>query len=284
MFQIDYMNFYNIISYFIIYAFFGWSLEVVYQAVEQGKFINRGFLNGPYCPIYGFGVIIVVGILEPIKNNLIVLYLGSVILTSLLELFTGFILEKIFNMKWWDYSQEKFNLHGYICLKFSLLWGVACLIVVRLIHPLITVFVSHIPRTLGIIIISVIMLGFVSDMIFTVLAIINFKKKIHVLEGISAEMRKISDKTGEKIFDTVEEIKTRKDALDEKRNEMRKRTEELREKYKNQLEKRSFNIRRIEKSFPRLKSNNEKTLKQYFLDFKEEISERHENKNDTKSS
>ena len=89
MFQIDYMNFYNIISYFIIYAFFGWSLEVVYQAVEQGKFINRGFLNGPYCPIYGFGVIIVVGILEPIKNNLIVLYLGSVILTSLLELLSA---------------------------------------------------------------------------------------------------------------------------------------------------------------------------------------------------
>lgn len=278
MFPIDYLNFYNIISYFIIYSFFGWSLEVVYQAVEQGKFINRGFLNGPYCPIYGFGVIIVVGMLEPIKNNLIILYLGSVILTSLLELFTGFILEKIFNMKWWDYSQDKFNLHGYICLKFSLLWGVACLIVVRLIHPLISVFVSKIPHTLGIIVISVIMLCFVSDMIFTILAIINFKKKIRVLEGISAEMRKISDKTGEKIFDTVEEIKTRKDALDEKRNEMHKRMEELREKYKNQLDKHSFNIRRIEKSFPKLKFDNEKTLKQYFLDLKEEISERHENK------
>ncbi len=278
MFPIDYLNFYNIILYFIIYSFFGWSLEVVYQAVEQGKFINRGFLNGPYCPIYGFGVIIVVGMLEPIKNNLIILYLGSVILTSLLELFTGFILEKIFNMKWWDYSQDKFNLHGYICLKFSLLWGVACLIVVRLIHPLIAVFVSKIPHTLGIIVISVIMLCFVSDMIFTILAIINFKKKIRVLEGISAEMRKISDKTGEKIFDTVEEIKTRKDALDEKRNEMHKRMEELREKYKNQLEKHSFNIRRIEKSFPKLKFDNEKTLKQYFLDLKEEISERHENK------
>lgn len=278
MFPIDYLNFYNIISYFIIYSFFGWSLEVVYQAVEQGKFINRGFLNGPYCPIYGFGVIIVVGMLEPIKNNLIILYLGSVILTSLLELFTGFILEKIFNMKWWNYSQDKFNLHGYICLKFSLLWGVACLIVVRLIHPLISVFVSKIPHTLGIIVISVIMLCFVSDMIFTILAIINFKKKIRVLEGISAEMRKISDKTGEKIFDTVEEIKTRKDALDEKRNEMHKRMEELREKYKNQLDKHSFNIRRIEKSFPKLKFDNEKTLKQYFLDLKEEISERHENK------
>ena len=278
MFPIDYLKFYNIISYFIIYSFFGWSLEVVYQAVEQGKFINRGFLNGPYCPIYGFGVIIVVGMLEPIKNNLIILYLGSVILTSLLELFTGFILEKIFNMKWWDYSQDKFNLHGYICLKFSLLWGVACLIVVRLIHPLIAVFVSKIPHTLGIIVISVIMLCFVSDMIFTILAIINFKKKIRILEGISAEMRKISDKTGEKIFDTVEEIKTRKDALDEKRNEMHKRMEELREKYKNQSEKHSFNIRRIEKSFPKLKFDNEKTLKQYFLDLKEEINERHENK------
>lgn len=115
-------------------------------------------------------------------------------------------------------------------------------------------------------------------MIFTVLAIINFKKNLHILEGISSEMRKLSDKTGEKIFDTVEEIKTRKDDFDEKRIAFRKRTEELRENYKKQFEKRSFNIKRIEKSFPKLKFDNEKTLKQYFIDLKEEINERHENK------
>lgn len=272
------MSFCNILYYFIIYSFLGWSLEVAFQAVVRGKFINRGFLNGPYCPIYGFGIIIVVGALQPINHNLLVLYVGSVILTSLLELFTGFILEKIFNMQWWDYSQEKFNLHGYICLKFSLLWGVACIIVVRLLHPLITILVNNIPHTLGIIIISVIMTAFASDMVFTVLAIIHFKKKLRILEGISAEMRKISDKTGEKIFDAVEEVKTRKEALDERRESLRTRMEEIREKYKNQFEKHGHNIRRIEKSFPKLKFDSEKTLKQYFIDLKEELSERRDNK------
>ena len=201
MFQISY---YEILCFFLIYSFFGWCLEVVYQAVEHGKFINRGFLNGPYCPIYGFGVIIVTGALDPIKSNAVVLFFGSVLLTSMLEFITGFVLEKIFHMHWWDYSEEKFNIRGYICLKFSLLWGVACIIVVRIIHPAVSVFMDKFPATAGIIIISVYMIGVASDMIVTVLAIIHFKRRIVLLENISSQMRKLSDKTGEKIFDTVE--------------------------------------------------------------------------------
>ncbi|MCD8188171.1 MAG: putative ABC transporter permease, partial [Ruminococcus sp.] len=132
----------------------------MYEAVEQGKFINRGFLNGSYCPIYGFGVIIVILCLNPIKDNILILYFGSVILTSALEFLTGFILEKIFHQKWWDYSDSRFNLKGYICLKFSLLWGVACLIVVTIIHPLIELFVNWIPHTLGVVILIILFAGF----------------------------------------------------------------------------------------------------------------------------
>ena len=113
---------YQLVFFFFIYAFLGWCTEVIYACVNSGKFVNRGFLNGPYCPIYGFGVVAVVMCIYPAKDNLHVLFFGSVILTTALEFITGFILEKIFNEKWWDYSDEHFNIKGYICLKFSLMW------------------------------------------------------------------------------------------------------------------------------------------------------------------
>lgn len=239
-------------GYFVIYAFLGWCLEVVYQAVEHGKFINRGFLSGPYCPIYGFGVILVCAALEPIKENIVVLYAGSVILTTFLELITGFLLEKVFAQKWWDYTQERFNLKGYICLKFSLLWGVACLVTVRLIHPLTVKFVNDIPQTFGIIILCIILTGFISDTVITVCAIINIKRRLVLLEGISAEMRKISDKTGEKLFAGVEHVIDKKNELDDKNAEYKQKLAELKEKYAAIHERRSITLSRLSKAFPQL--------------------------------
>ncbi|MCR5601871.1 MAG: putative ABC transporter permease [Ruminococcus sp.] len=262
------------VSYFIIYAFFGWCLEVVYQAVEHGKFINRGFLNGPYCTIYGFGVIIVCYALEPIKDNLIVLYVGAVLLTTSLELLTGFLLEKIFNQKWWDYSKERFNLKGYICLKFSLLWGVACLVAVRLIHPSVERFVSKIPQRFGVVILSLIMVGFISDMIITVMAIIHIKKKLKLLEDISAEMRKISDKTGQKLFDGVELVMDKKNELDEKTEVHRKRFNDLAEKYKQLLEKRTLTSKRLANAFPKLKLYPVKGFREQLEELRKDIKKR----------
>lgn len=262
---------YQTVSYFVIYAFFGWCLEVIYQAVEHGKFINRGFLNGPYCPIYGFGVILVCFTLEPIKENIVVLYAGSVLLTTFLELITGFLLEKIFAQKWWDYSQERFNLKGYICLKFSLLWGVACLVTVRLIHPLAEKYVAHLPQTLGIILLSVILIGFISDTIITVAAIIHLKRRLILLEEISAEMRKISDKTGEKIFTGVEHVMDKKNEFDERNAEYKQKLTELKEKYSALREKRSATLRRLSKAFPQLDIIDFKGFKQQLEDLRKNI-------------
>lgn len=262
---------YKIVSYFVIYSFFGWCLEVVYQAVEHGKFINRGFLNGPYCPIYGFGVIIVCYALDPIKENIVVLYVGAVILTTALELVTGFLLEKIFDQKWWDYSKERFNLKGYICLKFSLLWGVACLVAVRLIQPVVVAYVAKLPQKLGIVILSVIMTGFVSDMIITVMAIVHIKKKLILIEEISAEMRKISDKTGQKIFDGVEVVMDKKNELDEKTEAYHKKLNELSEKYKKLIEKRTLTGKRLAAAFPKLKIYPPKSFREQLEELKQNI-------------
>lgn len=207
-------------------------------------------------------MIIVTATLEPLKENIIILFFGSVLLTTFLELVTGFILEKIFHQNWWDYSDERFNLKGYICLKFSLLWGIACLIAVRLIHPFVVGFVEHIPDTLGKILMCVIMTGFTSDMIITVFAVIHIKNRLKILDNISSEMRKISDYTGEKIYNGVENSKKLHDKY-----------EEIREKYK-EVGKRKFVDRRIEHAFPKLKLDMDKSFREQLEELRKVIEER----------
>lgn len=133
------------IWYFFIYAVLGWCAEVIFAAVNTGKFVNRGFLNGPLCPMYGVGVAVIVFCLSPLEDNVWLTFLAAVVLTSGLEWITGFVLEKLFHQRWWDYSELPFNIGGYICLKFSLAWGLACLLILKVIHPGIAALVHHIP-------------------------------------------------------------------------------------------------------------------------------------------
>ena len=130
------MQVYFFILYFFTYGFLGWCTEVAYATTKQHKFVNRGFLNGPICPIYGIGVGVVVQFLTPVRENLILLYITSTILVTLIEWVTGFLMDKIFHHKWWDYSGQPLNIGGYVCLLFSLVWGAACVLIVKIIHPL----------------------------------------------------------------------------------------------------------------------------------------------------
>lgn len=112
-------EFYYFALSFFVYGFLGWCTEVAYAAVKQGKFVNRGFLNGPICPVYGIGVGVVVQFLTPVENNLVLLYISSTILVTAIEGITGFLLEKIFHNKWWDYSDQPLNIGGYVTLDIK---------------------------------------------------------------------------------------------------------------------------------------------------------------------
>ena len=114
-------SFYEYLAFFVIYAFLGWCAEVIFNTINTGHFVNRGFLSGPVCPIYGFGMVIVVFCLTPLQKNWMLLFFGSMFLTSALEWITGYVLKKVFHTSWWDYSNQPFNLGGYICLRFSIL-------------------------------------------------------------------------------------------------------------------------------------------------------------------
>lgn len=198
-------TFYEVVWIFIIYAFIGWCTEVSYAALDTGKFVNRGFLNGPYCPIYGCGVLLVIVVLTPLKGNLLILFFGSVVLTSVIEFITGYLLETVFHNKWWDYSNKPYNIKGYICLKFSLFWGFACTFIMLIIHPIIYGFIKFLPFIPGLVILCIIMVFFAIDCGITVATILKFNERLKMLNEIGAKIHHISDGIGENIYENVTE-------------------------------------------------------------------------------
>ena len=142
-------------TYFIVYAFLGWVCEDIYCGIGKRKFINRGFLYGPYCPIYGFGALLVIYPLLMVSKHPIVVFIFGMVLTSILEYITSFVMEKLFATRWWDYSTYPFNINGRICLQNSLLFGLMALVVVYGLHPIVSRFVERIP--LGFLVIFLIM-------------------------------------------------------------------------------------------------------------------------------
>lgn len=195
------LSFYELVSYFFVYGFLGWCTEVCFQALSKGKLVNRGFLNGPICPIYGVGVVLVVWILEPLAPHGTILFFGSIVLCSLLEWITGFLLEKLFHQKWWDYSNEPFNIGGYICLRFSIMWGFACVFAVYLLHPTIVWLLSLIPHTAGILILSVLGACFVTDCLATINTMLGLNRILKHLDHSAAKLRKVSDEITESLYE-----------------------------------------------------------------------------------
>jgi len=273
---------------FFIYAFIGWCTEVVYAASDTGKFVNRGFLNGPICPVYGFGVLIVIYLLAPLKDNLILLFIGSVILTSVLEWLTGWALEKIFHQKWWDYSDFPFNISGYICLKFSLMWGIACLLIMNVIHPIIYNLITLIDIRIGNVIISMLLAYIAIDFTATVQSILKLNKQLKQINEIAANIRNISDEIGEKFStdsisimekgeklkniieerkteaeDAIEETKLKanefieeqKTLFSEKLEKYKTITFEMKENREELINKSFFGQKRLLHAFPKMKSN-----------------------------
>jgi uncharacterized membrane protein len=131
-----YIKIYYLFYCFIIYSFIGWSLETISTSLDNGFYVSRGFLFGPFCPIYGFGALIIILFLWPLKQRILLLYIFSVLSLTTLEYFTGIILLKIFNTTWWSYNGKAFNISGLISLSTSLIWGVLAIIMLYYVHPI----------------------------------------------------------------------------------------------------------------------------------------------------
>ena len=197
------MTFHEIFWYFVVYSALGWGLEVCFCSVDTGKFVNRGFLNGPVCPIYGFGMVLVCAALGPVSGSLPALFLGGMLLTSALELAGGWALKKLFHTTWWDYSDQPFNLGGYICLKFSLAWGVCVVFAVRVIHPIVAGFVAGVPHTLSLVLGVLCTLLFAVDITATVADILRLDETLGRISAVAGKMREGSDTIAEALGDTA---------------------------------------------------------------------------------
>ena len=131
------MNIYKYFLIFMFYSILGWLMEVTLTFVRNKKFVNRGFLIGPYCPIYGSGVLLIMFILKRYLDRPLGLFCMAVIICSILEYLTSYFMEKIFKARWWDYSNKKFNINGRICLEYAMFFGVGGTIIMYFINPMI---------------------------------------------------------------------------------------------------------------------------------------------------
>ena len=184
---------YQILAYFLIYSCLGWCVEVIYAAVTTGELVNRGFLNGPVCPIYGFGMILVLFALTPLEHSVLLLYIGGVILPSALELAGGWLLYKVYHTRWWDYSDYPFNIGGYICLEFCLLWGVGTLVMMKAVHPAIASLFALIPPTVGLILMLLLYLVYAADLVVTLVTAKGLVQDLETLEKVGDSIHAISD-------------------------------------------------------------------------------------------
>lgn len=265
---------------FFFWSIVGWLLEVTFTTLETGEFESRGMLGGPYCPIYGFGVIFVVVASRPIYGRALLLFFVSAAICTLLELFVGVMLEKLFGAQWWNYATYKYNYKGYIALKISLLWGAGCLIVVRIAHPAVMRAISLIPVLPGTVILAVLYALLLADTYQTVSSLLKFKRKLYQLEKLHAKLFETTNAVGANLSGEVNDIKCKcgkmlettkeksaaivestKEKLSGTKEKTMKRNEdfsELFQKYENLLESTRQKSERFLKAFPDVTSRTSK--------------------------
>lgn len=221
---------------FIIYSFLGWGMEVILGVVKGHKLVNRGFLIGPYCPIYGWGCLFIIFFLDRYRDDsLLVLFVMAVVICSILEYITSYVMEKKFNARWWDYSNKRFNLNGRICLETMIPFGILGTIVVCLVNPFFVSVLIKIPDVILEIIAIVILMIFLIDNIVTCKIIIGFKDEVvkaekDRTEEISKKVKEVLSQRGflyKRLVNAFPDVKTYKERLIEIQNKINKDIEKI---------------------------------------------------------
>ena len=217
--------------HFFLYSFFGWIYESCLVSFRNKQWVNRGFLNGPVIPIYGAGATAIMMALEPVKNQYVAVFFGGILVASVLEYVTSFVMEKLFHAKWWDYSDWKFNLQGRICLAASLFWGLLSVTMELIFKPGVDKLIADIPRKAGEYAGYVIAVVFTADFVLTVVSTIQLDKKLSELHELrdelttyleNSKLASMTENWKEKLADfrfheLLSSVKTRLDELTEAR-------------------------------------------------------------------
>lgn len=258
--------------WFFLYGVLGWCVEVVYAAIREHRLVNRGFLCGPICPIYGFGM---VGLLHCVSRlpsgqepGILTVFVVGMVLTTAIELIGGWVLFRLYHIRWWDYSHLKGNLGGYICPQFSLLWGLGSVLMVKVVHPLLAHSGQSLPLRVLLPLDGVLLVFFLVDVGVSTAAAIGLNKRLKEIDELRAKLRLSSDKltevlgtgamTADSLLDeqklqlALAKLESRDNAA-ELRAELTARAEALRAKLRDvDLDK--LGTRRLLRAFPKMQS------------------------------
>lgn len=166
----------NIVIWLVLYSVVGWIYETSICSFDQRKYVRRGFLYGPYCPIYGFGAVLDIMILGKLENP-IQLFFGGAVLACLLEYFTAWLLESLFHSKWWDYSKWKFNIKGRVCVIGAVVFGMFSVALIKVIHPIMSMEIDRVSDTMLLCLALFGLLTLTIDTIYTTNQIKGFRDK-----------------------------------------------------------------------------------------------------------
>lgn len=213
-------NFLYLFLLFIIYSMIGYIIEVITVSICMKKItFSRGFLIGPYIPIYGIGIISIVRLLSKYQNDILVLFIMSTIICTIIEYLTSFLMEKLFKLRWWDYSDKNFNINGRVCLTNSVLFGFGGIIIMKIVNPFIESIILKLSPWLIIVLSTIFLLGFLIDVIISIIAILNIKidikkyTKKDATEAIKKEVREALKRhrfTTERLFAAFPNVTQRK--------------------------------------------------------------------------
>lgn len=181
---------------FMLYSFIGWVIEMVDRTIIDKKIVNRGFLIGPYCPIYGFGAILMIILLQRYVKEPLTLFFMSIVIFSILEYTTSYIMEKIFKARWWDYSSNRFNINGRVCLETMIPFGFAGMIAMYIVNPF---FVRCLERTPDIILT-------IAYLTLSIILIIDLSLSTSIMANVTKTIKKVKKDNTEEITKTVKDI------------------------------------------------------------------------------
>lgn len=287
---------YNLIQwlmFFYTYCFFGWCFESTYVSLKKRKLVNRGFLNGPYLPLYGSGAISVLFAALPFRENPVWVYVVGALTATLLEYVTGVVMEAVFKVRYWDYSNQKFNFQGHICLSSTIAWGFLSLAMVFGFHkPVEGLIFSFKPNTLNLIVL-IVSVAMAADCAVSFKAAFEFREVLAKLQGLKEELRimqkrlevieaVLNDEGKQRLEHIEQALEERREQKEQKREERREQIEQLKKElaqlkekqliYKDRI-KSHTNVRKLKTLFGRNPSVISRKYNEIFEELRERLKE-----------
>ena len=257
--------------FFMSYSTLGWCMEVAVKKIQYGRFINRGFLIGPYCPIYGVGALLITLLLERYRNDPPALFVMGMVTCALLEYLTSYVMERLFHARWWDYSSKRFNINGRICLDTMIPFGLLGMFIMYAVNPLLEDAFSRLSPLATHVVCGTLAAGFAYDCTLSVAILSHVRRENKSLdrdntEEMAAQVRAALAARGwtyRRLLDAFPNVRHIGEVIREDIEETREKLEESKERLEAELEKLEASHRKREREFEARRQELKRRLEQF---------------------